>query len=92
MTLPYKFRIMARLGTDDPVELMRANRLYQQSDWNHCTRDLSPEWVCWVEQPIPDRNTITPRVGAVSRAPGRLRLSRTERTRLRDFATSEFNP
>jgi len=67
MNLPYKFRILAALPGHDPVELFRASRNYAQADWNYHTRDLSPEWACWVEHTLADRDCISDR--PVVRAP-----------------------
>lgn len=93
MTIPYHFRIMAALPGHSPIELFRASRRYLQADWDWHTRDLSPEWECWVEYTLADRDTITPRPQPARRPAHEdvLPLTRLERVRLRDFVEVGFN-
>lgn len=93
MTFPYTFRICACLPGHDPIELFRSSKKYESSYWTSWTRDLSPEWTCWVEYPMDDRHTITPRVrlhGPASRQDSLL-LAREEKAALR-VGPIEFNP
>jgi len=62
MTLPYKFRIMAALPSHAPIELFRSPVKYSHKAWSFWTRDLAPEWTCWLEEPLADKYTLTPRV------------------------------
>jgi len=61
LNAPYTFRIMACLPNEQPVELFRARRHYQQADWEFWCRDLLDRWHCWVETRTPDKKTVTDR-------------------------------
>lgn len=92
--IPYTFRIMACLPGHDPVELFRTRHKYEQSYWTSWTRDLSPEWTCWVEHRLDDRFTITPRIQIYNPASREYRLpfTREEKAALRCGLELEFNP
>ncbi len=48
-------RIMARIGTDEPIEIARyKDRPVSDADWNQHTRELSPIWEVWRESRTPD--------------------------------------
>jgi len=73
MIPPYKWRIVACLPGHSPVELFRSQRPYDNHAWAHHTRDLSPEWMKWVEYTLADKECLTPRVH-ITRKPGPDRL------------------
>jgi len=58
MTLPYKTRLMTRIG-DTVIELARFQRRAFASDIRFHTVDLTTPW--WQETPLSDSETITPR-------------------------------
>jgi hypothetical protein len=61
MTFPYKFRILACLPNDTPIELMRSQQKWHVSYWRTATNELAREWTCWLEEPMRDQDCISAR-------------------------------
>lgn len=61
MTTPYKYRICAALPGAEPVELHRSQKQFCQKLWDSVVRDLSDVWQVWIEKPMLDRCTLSPR-------------------------------
>jgi len=60
----YSARIMARLGTDDPIELFRtpAGQLaLTNGDIRTHTSHLGQAWSVWIERRTPERDLVGPR-------------------------------
>ena len=61
MTNPYQYRIVGCLDGHEPIELHRSQKKYCPKLWDAVTRDLSMAWSVWMERPMDDRETLTPR-------------------------------
>lgn len=58
MTFPYASRIMARIGTDEPIELARFDRHIHPHDLAYWRKEMSPIWKVWAEKRTPDFHFI----------------------------------
>lgn len=61
-TFPYTFRILAALGSQEPVELHRSRKQYSYGTFRFVTRDMSPEWEVWVEARCDTRTLVGSRL------------------------------
>jgi len=62
MTLPYAFRICAALPGGPTIELFRSKSHDWPKTYEAVTRGMSSQWHTWIERPMADRMSLTPRI------------------------------